>query len=112
MLAAETHPPARTLVVVRTGASVAELSNAALPRSIALNQILATSPVRVNNRNIRVAPQFPITPVGSYPTSARANCPCHRGAVRGILWYGGSGENAWAFDVTLCSLARGGCPGN
>jgi hypothetical protein len=63
--AAETHPPAGTLLVVRTGASVAELGDAALPRSITLNQILAARPVRVNTRNIRVAPQFPIAPVGS-----------------------------------------------
>src|SRR5712692_9238956 len=61
MPAAETHPPARTLLVVRTGASVAELSDAALPRSIALNQILATRPVRVNPRNTSVAAQFSIT---------------------------------------------------
>src|SRR5437899_3609006 len=50
--AAETHPPARTLLMVRTVASVAELANAALPHSIALNQILATRPVRVNTQTI------------------------------------------------------------
>jgi pimeloyl-ACP methyl ester carboxylesterase len=44
MPAAEIHPPARTLLMVRTGASVAELSNTARPRSITLNQILATRP--------------------------------------------------------------------
>src|SRR6267378_3493462 len=55
MPAAETHPPARTLLVVRTGASVAELSNAAHFHAIALNQILATHQVRVNNSNIEIS---------------------------------------------------------
>src|SRR6267143_2271361 len=49
--AAETHPPARTLLVVRTGASVTELSNAAHSRCITRNRILARRPLRVNTRH-------------------------------------------------------------
>jgi hypothetical protein len=62
MTTAETHPPARTLLVVRTGASVDEMSDAAHLRSIALNQILATGWVLVNPRNIRTV--APITLAG------------------------------------------------
>ena len=60
MPAAETHPPARTLLVVRTGASVAELSDAAQSRGTALSKILPTDSVRVNLRIIRVATRLPI----------------------------------------------------
>ncbi len=37
MQAADKHPPARTFLVVRTGTSVAELSDAVQSRVIALN---------------------------------------------------------------------------
>ena len=66
--AAETNPPARTLLMVRTGASVGELSNTAHSLDIALDQILETAPVRVNPRNILVPTQFPIARLlGNYP---------------------------------------------
>jgi len=56
--AAETHPPARTLLVVRTGASVTELSNAAHSRCITLNRILRGAHSE-STRDIQVAARFP-----------------------------------------------------